>query len=78
MTSGNIRMGPDPDGIKRALERALDDDPSLGDLSAEELSKALAGEGHLGQEPDPVLVAEILGAMDRDEPGEETGEASPT
>lgn len=74
MTSGNIQMGPGPDEIRRALERAVAEDPTLRDQPAEEVSSFLARQGHLEEEPDPVLVAEMLGALD----GEETEEASPT
>lgn len=76
MTSGNIRMGPDPDAVLEALKKALRDDPTLRDRPEEEVSTRLAGDGYLEQEPDPVLVAEMLGTMDG--PGEETEAASPT
>ncbi len=42
------------------------------------MAAELAQRGYLEQEPDPVLVAEALGAIDADGPGEETEEASPT
>ncbi len=78
MTSGNIQMGPDPDAILEALKKALHDDPSLGQQPAESVATELAQRGYLEQEPDPVLVAEALGALDADGPGEETEAASPT
>lgn len=78
MTSGNIQMGPDPDAVLEALQKALRDDPTLRNRPEEEVSTRLAGDGYLEQEPDPVLVAEMLGAMDEDGPGEETEQASPT
>jgi hypothetical protein len=78
MTSGNIRMGPDPDAVREALEEALGDDPTLRDRPEEEVATELARKGYLEQEPDPVLVAEMLGALDGDGPGEETEAASPT
>lgn len=78
MTSGNIQMGPDPDDVRDALEKALGDDPSLKDRPAEEVAPRLAQGGYLEQEPDPVLVAEMLGILDDEGPGEETEEASPT
>lgn len=78
MTSGNIRMGPDPDAVRGALGRALLDDPTLRDRPEEQISAELARKGYLEQEPDPVLVAEMLAATDGDGPGEETEEASPT
>ena len=82
MTSGNIRMGPDPDQVLDALRRALRDDPKLQDRSAEEVSGELARGGYLPEEPDPVLVAEMFGKLEREEPDDENGEwteeASPT
>ena len=78
MTSGNIRMGPDPDAIREATQKALQDDPSLRDRPAEEVASTLVRQGYLDEKPDPVLVAETLGALDPEEPGEETEEASPT
>jgi hypothetical protein len=78
MTSGNIRMGPGPDAVLEALKKALQDDPTLRNLPEEEISPRLARDGYLEQEPDPVLVAEMLGALEGDGPGEETEEASPT
>jgi hypothetical protein len=81
MTSGNIQIGPegpDPDTVQEALKKALRDDPTLGEQSAEGVAAALAQKGYLEQEPDPVLVAEALGALDADRPGEETEAASPT
>jgi len=76
MTSGNIRMGPDPDAVLEALKKALRDDPTLRNRPEEELAAELARKEYLEQEPDPVLVAEMLGTLDG--PSEETEEASPT
>ena len=45
MTSGNIRMGPDPDEVLDALRGALRDDPKLRDRPAEEVSGELARGG---------------------------------
>ena len=78
MTSGNIRMGPDPDEVREALEKALKDDPSLHDRAAEDVASDLLRRGYLEEAPDPVLVAEMLGTLEPDGPGEETEEASPT
>ena len=74
MTSGNIRMGPDPDRIMGALENALRDDPKMRERPAEEVARELAGGGYLDEEPDPVLVAEMLGSVDPEGPGRETDE----
>ncbi len=81
MTSGNIQIGPegpDPDTVQEALKKALQDDPTLGEQPAESVAAALSQGGYLEQEPDPVLVAEALGSLDADGPGEETEAASPT
>ena len=74
MTSGNIRMGPGPDRIMDALREALRDDPKMRELSAEEISEQLARGGYLDEEPDPVLVAEMIGSIDPEGPGRETDE----
>jgi len=74
MTSGNIRMGPGPDRIMDALREALRDDPKMGDLPAGEISERLVRGGYLDEEPDPVLVAEMIGSIDPDGPGRETDE----
>lgn len=85
MTSGNVRMGPDPDQILEALRSASRDDPRVLDRPAEEVSRSLAQGGYLDEEPDPVLVAEMLGKLEEERPGGEddedgewTEEASPT
>ena len=69
MTSGNIPLGPDPDQILEALKKAVRDDPSLRERSAEEISRELVRGGYLGEEPDPVLVAEMAeeGSLQPDE-----------
>ena len=74
MTSGNIRMGPDPDRIMDALRKALREDPKMRERPAEEVARDLARGGYLEEEPEPVLVAELLGSMDQEGPGRETDE----
>ena len=76
MTSGNIRMGPDQDRIMDALERALRDDPKMRERPAEEVTRELVRSGYLDEEPDPVLVAEMLGSIDPEGPGRETDEVT--
>ena len=76
MTSGNIRMGPDPDRVMEALREALREDPKMRELPAEEVSVQLARGGYLEEEPDPVLVAEMLGSLDPEGPGRETDEVT--
>ena len=86
MTSGNVRMGPDPDQILEALRSASRDDPRVLDRPTEEVSRGLVRSGYLSEEPDPVLVAEMLGKLEKERPGGEeddedgewTEEASPT
>jgi hypothetical protein len=85
MTSGNVRMGPDPDQILEALRSASRDDLLVLDRPTEEVSRGLVRDGYLSEEPDPVLVAEMLGKLQEERPGGEddedgewTEEASPT
>ncbi|HVF02972.1 MAG TPA: hypothetical protein VNA27_16735 [Rubrobacteraceae bacterium] len=69
MTSGYIPPSgePDPDDILEALKRATRKDPSLRGRSPEEVSRDLAQGGYLEKEPSPTLVAEMLGALEREE-----------
>jgi hypothetical protein len=76
VTSGNIRMGPDPDRIMDALESALRYDPKMRERPAEEVTRELVRGGYLEEEPDPVLVAEMLGSIDPEGPGRETDEVT--
>ena len=82
MTSGNVQMGPDPDRVLEALRKASRDDPRMLDRPAEEVSGELARGGYLNEEPDPVLVAEMLGKLQEERPGGEddewSEEANPT
>ncbi len=68
MTSGYIPASgePGPDDILEALREALRQNPALKERSPEEVSRALARDGHLSQEPSPTLVAEMLGALERE------------
>lgn len=66
MTQGDIQLGPDPDEILEALKKAVRDDPGVREQPAEDLSRDLVRSGYLREEPDPVLVAEMLGTI---EPG---------
>lgn len=74
MTSGNIQMGPEPDRIMEALREALRDDPKMRERPAGEVAEQLARGGYLDEDPDPVLVAEMLGSIDPEGPGRETDE----
>ena len=73
MTQGPIQIGPagpDPDEILEALKRAVRQDPGVRDRKAEDLSKDLVRSGYLPEEPDPVLVAEMLGTIEPEGPEE--------
>jgi hypothetical protein len=81
MTSGNIRLGPDPDRILEALREILRDDPAARQRPAEEVSEELVRGGYLQEEPDPVLVAEMLEGLEAEEDSlqaDEVSEEEPT
>lgn len=82
MTSGNIQMGPGPDEILDALKRAVGENPGLRQKPAEEISRDLVQGGYLEEEPDPVLVAEMVEGIEDEEesaqPDELSEEANPT
>ena len=82
MTSGNIQMGPGPDRIIEALKELLRDDPSARQRSTEEVSEELVRGGYLREEPDPVLVAELIEGLEGEEDSlqadEVSGEGEPT
>jgi hypothetical protein len=76
MTSGNIQLGPGPDRILEALKRLLRDDPGARQRSAEEVSKELVRGGYLREEPEPVLVAEMLEGLEGEEQSLQADEVS--
>ena len=76
MTSGNIRLGPDPDRILEALKGLLREDPSARQRSAEEVSRELVRGGYLQEDPDPVLVAEMLEGLEGEEQSLQADEVS--
>jgi hypothetical protein len=81
MTSGNIRLGPDPDRILEALKELLRDDPAACQRPAEEVSRELVRGAYLQEEPDPVLVAEMLEGLEAEEDSlqaDEVSEEEPT
>ena len=69
MTSGYTppKGEPGPDQILGALREAVRDEPGLRDVSPEEVSRQLVLGGHLEEEPDPTLVAEMLQALEAEE-----------
>ena len=76
MTSGNIQLGPDPDQILEAIKGLLRDDPEARQRTAEEVSKELVRDGYLQEEPDPVLVAEMLEGLEAEEQSLQADEVS--
>jgi hypothetical protein len=76
MTSGNIQLGPGPDRILEALKGLLGDDPGARQRPAEEVSKELVRGGYLQEEPDPVLVAEMIEGLEAEEQSLQPDEVS--
>src|SRR5919202_4734694 len=76
MTSGNIQLGPGPDRILDALKELLRDDPEARQRPTEEVSKELVRGGYLQEEPDPVLVAEMLEGLEGEEQSLQADEGS--
>jgi hypothetical protein len=69
VSSGYIppKREPGPEEILDALREAIFDDPQLTEMSAEEVARQLVLGGHLQEEPSPVLVADMLDALDAEE-----------
>jgi hypothetical protein len=76
MTSGNIQLGPDPDRILEALKALLREDPGARKRPTEEVSRELVRGGYLQEEPDPVLVAEMLEGLEGEEQSLQADEVS--
>ena len=78
MSSGYIPVKdePGPDEIVEALREAVFDNPRLREMPSEEVARQLILEGRLQQEPSPVLVAEMLDALEAEEEGFEADELS--
>ena len=76
MTSGNIQFGPDPDRILEALKGLLRDYPGARKRPTEEVSRELVRGGYLQEEPDPVLVAEMLEGLEGEEQSLQADEVS--
>ncbi len=62
MSSGYIppKDEPDLDEVIAATKAALNENPRLAEMPAEEVARQLMLEGHLEKEPPPPLVAEAL------------------
>jgi hypothetical protein len=67
---------PGPDEIIEALREAVFENLRLREMPAEEVARQLVLEGRLQQEPSPVLVAEMLDALEAEGDGFEAGELS--
>jgi hypothetical protein len=67
---------PDPDEIVEALREAVFERPRLKEMPAEEVARQLVLDGRLQQEPSPVLVAEMIEALEAEEQGFEADELS--
>jgi hypothetical protein len=84
VSSGYIpaKEEPGPDEILEALREAIFDNPRLREMPAEEVARQLIMDGRLQQEPSPVLVAEMLEALEAEDQGFEadelSGEGNPT
>ena len=78
MSSGYIpaKGEPGPDEILEALREAIFDNPRLTQMPSEEVARQLVLGGHLQEEPSPVLVADMLDALDAEEGGFEANELS--
>jgi len=62
--------------ILRALREAVFENPRLREVPAEEVARQLVLGGNVRGEPSPVLVAEMLEALEAEEQGFEADELS--
>ena len=71
MSGGYIpaKEEPGPDEIVKALREAIFENPRLREMPAQEVARQLVLDGRLQQEPSPVLVAEMLDALEAEEEG---------
>ncbi len=78
MSSGYIpaKDEPGPDEILEALREAVFENPRLTEMPAEEVARQLVLGNHLQEEPSPVLVADMLDALEAEEGGFEVDELS--
>lgn len=69
MTSGYIPSEgePGPEEIVGALREAVRAEPRLRDEPAGEVARQLVLGGHLQEQPDPTLVADMLQALEAEE-----------
>jgi hypothetical protein len=78
MSSGYIPAKDElgPGEISEALREAVFENPRLREMPVEEVARQLVLDGHLQQEPSPVLVAEMLDALEAEEESFEADELS--
>ena len=71
MSSGYIpaKEEPGPGEIVETLREAIFENPRLREMPAQEVARQLVLDGRLQQEPSPVLVAEMLDALEAEEEG---------
>jgi hypothetical protein len=73
---------PSPDEILQALREAVSENPRLTEMPSEEVARQLVLGGHLQEEPSPVLVADMLDALEAEgstfEADELSEEGNPT
>jgi hypothetical protein len=67
---------PSPDEIVEALQEAIFENPRLREMPAEEVARQGILDCRLQQEPSPVLVAEMLDALEAEEESFEADELS--
>ena len=67
---------PGTDEILKALREAVSDNLQLTQIPAEEVARQLVLEARLQEEPSPVLVADILDALEAEEEGFAANELS--
>ncbi len=78
MSSGYIpaKDEPGPDEILEALREAIFDNHRLTEMPGEEVARQLVLGGYLQEEPSPVMVADMLDALEAEEEGFEADELS--
>ncbi len=78
MSSGYIpaKDEPNPDEILEALREAIFENPRLTEMPPEAVARQLVLGGYLQEEPSPVLVADMLDALEAEEGGFEADKLS--
>ncbi|MDQ4043017.1 MAG: hypothetical protein M3118_04280 [Actinomycetota bacterium] len=78
MSSGYIpaKGEPGPEETLDALRQAILDNPRLTEMPTEEIARQLVLDGWIQEEPSPVLVADMLDALEAEEGGFEADEFS--